>query len=212
MSKQSSEYGYYVRHSSVTRFEDDYPMSANQARYVANNLRHLHDMAMQHRVNWLAASASEDVYAISDSITTTYSHMTTFIVPWTFDMYGYPACPVIKIGGKTNAGTFTVYAAMNPLEVPAGYANDSGTYMFAWTGSTTSATSEWIIDSNGHSQFTTQHRKYAGTAVNNDIVCTEHDGSKRNVQVFALRLSIYGVGSTSLTGTIEAVSLRETVY
>jgi hypothetical protein len=46
----NSELGYYVQRTANT-FLATHPLAANRARYLANDARHLHDMATQHRVN-----------------------------------------------------------------------------------------------------------------------------------------------------------------
>ena len=210
MSAPHSELQYYVRRGAGLYQAADMPMSANQARYTANNLRHLHDVSFQHRVNVMGAAQAEGEYDFS--LTTSYAHITTLAFPWTFDLTGLPAVPVIRVGGQVDSGTMTVVAYMNPANTKADYDSDVANYMFTFSGSWASSNVGWIIEDNGHSQVKDHYRSY-GISARHPMGYTEHDGTTPNAEVYMLRLSIYARVSTGTpNGQIDAISLRETPY
>lgn len=122
----------------------DRPMSAYTAQMVRNNLAHLVDESMQHRINISdAAGLSLGSYKTPGEWTTMPIE---FVHSWTGPMQ--PSNIDLMVSGQTPAGTMTVTARVVPAHYPVGDLSAPNFLTAAGvtgTGTTTSATDAVII-------------------------------------------------------------------
>ncbi len=204
---KSSVLGYAVRMGS-NALSADYPCDANHALYNANNLQHFHDMSTQSRINWVASSTSS---APGGEISAK-QHLVAFYFPVSISVKGggFPEDLVVRVGAATAGGTLSLEAYITPADVPINTI-DLDKYIAKLTGTATSNTGEWAIESRIGDQYDETTPPLIEQATMDTATFTDPaNTTKQRSKMAMLRLSIYAFNAIgSDLGYIMGVSVRE---
>lgn len=220
----TSELGYWVSpyapSTHHTILAADAPMSAATARWMVNNTRHLVDECTQTRVNWVAVSIAssgeqEDEGFKWEGSGSSWFNVTSFVFPVSKigpdageTTYGIPVHLVVSIAGYTeNSDELFFRAVVQPVRKRFGYDFENNECLAYFEDSTTSNTSEWIIDSTTAALYPSDTESLVKPIF---FGFEEHDGNNYNVPMYFLRLTIYAKeGYASGEGHLTGVYVRE---
>jgi len=219
----TSKFGYYV-----TPYEQpgaDTPMSTATARWIVNNARHLIDQSTQTRVNYVALKAANCVTSSFASVNkdgiswwsgnTTWKGVASFVFPVCLvgsdtnkTTYRRPSNLIVSLAGYTESAVelfFRIVIQSILRNTSHDLINDQ--CLAYWEDSTTSNTSEWIIDG-----VTTA--LYPDNIISmvqpNALSVLEYDSNQYDVLMYFLRMSIYAKGGlVEGDGHITGVYVRE---
>jgi hypothetical protein len=196
---------------------DSYPVSANHAIYMANNLQHLYDESTQYRVNWVAASTAGARQKVG-TVTNVYEHIATYTFPLSPNYDGKATSLVVRVAAaqateSVLTGHFAVTfgpASTNPT------LGDFAMSPAVLTGSTTSTTGEWVIQSAvpelcGDSGAVLFAQSFYDRSTVFSPAYTEENGKDYSAAMHMIRMSIWGYIEDYVAGlmAVVGVSARE---